>query len=500
MVLDLEEGITIESLSANEVRGRRSISIAWAKTKVRLTQWTFQMHSREGRLPDECFGAFPKQMRRAWKLARRFKAGLIEKRDLVLMSACPDRFHGQVSAIDGSTPFDRYALLPIDIDLSTRNEALTIMEMIRERLPEDQKYPLAISPGGKGIKMFVPAAIGKGVPWHKDSRALFCRLVFESLVGSLAAVVKIDTSWAATCRTFLAEDVLHELLGDREREVIPVIIQASGYLESLFGEKRPAGEFPDITTWALPQISQESFQTVVDHLIASVRGGRRLTKKDSIAKLGHELGTFLEDNNPVILNDGEDESLFNEAHLREITGVRKAAIQKRGAILFLGQLEKLTALLRFVISMRRWGTDAPRSVTFISHGLEQCRVKIHHSQVDTLLKELVKAGLLIRTREPQRGRSPAWYKLVGPAEADYNRKPNSKPTLEQPLDGHWHQTLMEQIKYFESGDSWLEHLNSFSRLHAKPERLRDGIGLWNNWARKKNLQPIGHRKVTAQSS
>ena len=483
----------ISSIDATMLGGRRGVSLHWADETLNLASWISQLPARSGTAPEYTLRPLSAQRGRAWTLAQQHREGRLSKTELLLLSGCKDRFKSErkVASGDGSVAFDRPAVLLIDIDLTSRNDALTLAALIEERIL-GRGYPLALSPGGSGIKMLVPAVLGRGVPWNETSRALFTQAVFEDLVGDLAWVVKLDTSWAATCRAYLSMDVLHQVF-EKENLARPVLIAADQQLESIFGEKRDAGEFPKIKSWTLPQISQATLLGLVDGLLAGVAVSRRLNARDDLKALAEKLGTFLEDNNPEICNGNSREAFFETESLRALSEHQRAAIQKRGSTLFLGQLEKLVAVLRFNISMRRWGINAPRSVALISHGLHQCGIDIHTSQVDTLLKRLVDLGFLIRTRPAQRTRSAAWYELAGLAKKDYlavGQSAKKKPALVQPQPGKWHTTMMDQLRSFSSGDAWLNQLYSYPDLHAKPERLHEGIALWNNWARKKNLEPI----------
>jgi hypothetical protein len=408
----------------------------------------------------------------------------------VVVESCHHKFQTEnpVVASDGSTPFDRPALLLIDIDFKDRNKALTLIARVEEALPADRKYPIALSPSGGGVKMIIPAALGRGVSWNAQARAIYCQHVFEALVGDIATGIPLDS--LGTLRVYLGQDILEELFKP-DQLVLPIVLEASEVLESIFQkEKRPAGEFPKITKWSLAPISNTTFQVVVEALISDIAIGKRLNRRDDVAHLSQSLSTFLEDNNPSIVNGTVREDLFDSSHLTGLSELQRAAIHKRGATLFLVQLEKTIATLRFVISMRRWGVNAPRSITFISHGLEQCGIHIHPSQVDALLKRLVDAELLIRTQRAERHLSAAWYQLMGPAKLDYEAKPKRRKVLLQPEPGQWHTTMMKQLRHFLDGERWLEQLRSYPDLMVKPERLREGISLWNNWAEKKNLEPL----------
>lgn len=492
MVLDLEEGMLIDVFGSLDVGGRRDVTLSWASKRIDLRQWVFQMPARLGFAKETEWGAFPTLMASAWRAAKAHTSEA-DKRALVLMGACWDRFDGSknVQAEDGSAPFDRQGCTFIDIDLTSRNEALTLMEQIREALPCDNQYPLALSPSGDGVKLFVPVAIGKGVPWNTASRSTFCQAVWEGLLGDLARKTPIDIKGTATSRAYLSGDILHELVGTTGRLVLPVILEASQTIDSVFGEKKTAGEFPNVTRWRLTTCSSETFQQVVQFQLAAVASSRRLTGKDDIISLAQSMGTFLEDNNPGFNNDGVPEGILSPCHLETLTEPQRAAIQKTGAGLFLRQIVGMMSVLRFVISSRRWGADAPRSVRLASHALSLCDIDIHPSQVDNLLKKLVKVGVLEKTREPRRGRSPAWYQLAGSALDDFEAFQTEAPLqLEAPKDGEWNRTLIRRVWLFSTAQSWLDHVQGLQGINAKTDRLRKCVMIWNWMARKRNLELI----------
>lgn len=491
MLENLEGESLIEVFGSMDVAGRRDVTLSWASTKVGMKAWSQEMLSRSGHAKDESLKPFPKQFKTAWRCAKAFTAGEIDKGDLVLLWACREKFDPtkQVNAEDGSAPFDRHGLVFIDIDLKSRNAALTVMEQIRERL--EHPYPLSLSPSGDGVKLIVPAGVGKGVPWNTKSRALFCQAVLEALVGDLAQTITLDITKAATSRAYLSEDILHGLIGEDGREVVPVLIEASRSLDSIYGEKRVAGEFPTITKWKLAPISVATFQHLVQAQIGALGYGRRLSPKDSIPALSAALSTFIQDNNPQIISGELPELLLQEDHIASLTEIQRAQIEKSGASLFLRQLQGPLAVLRFVISSRRWGVDAPRSTRFISHGLAQCGIEIHPSQVDNLLKRLVDLGLLERTKPAQRGRTPSWYRLLGPAEQDFNRAMEGQPiVLGAPKDGEWNKTLIRRVWLFNNPNVWLEHVTSLPGIYAKTDRIRKCVMIWNWSAQKRGLEPI----------
>jgi DNA-binding PadR family transcriptional regulator len=477
------------------------VILSWASTKVDVKQWSFEIPGRLGQAKKEATQALPSLLKAAWRQAKMFSEGRAIKEELALLSACWDAFESpRVKAGDESAPFDRPGYVFVDIDLSSRNEALTLKERIREALPPENRYPLSLSPSGDGIKLMIPVAIGKGVPWNNHSRPHYCRAILDNLLGDLARDIKVDPCGPATSRAFLSEDILHELVGEDGRMVTPLLIEASSGMDSLFGEKRPSGEFPTIVKWKLAPISAATFQAIVQYCLDTAGCGRRLSGKDNPLELAANLGEFLDDNNPQILSWDRQELLF-EDHLKGLTEIQRAAIWKTGSGLFLKQLRGLVAVMRFLASSRRWGSNAPRSVKFISHGLAQCNVEIHPSRVDALLKKLVDAGLLERTREHQRGRTPAWYQLTGPAIEDFKTETAATPrAFDQPQNGQWNDVMIRRVWFFKSAESWLEHVLALPGIHAKADRLRKCVDIWNCSARKRDLESIDFSNLPGTSS